>query len=269
MSDTNMMSNYIYLLQEREFIKTNENIYKVGMTEKENHIRFNQYPKGSVLLFQIICRNCRNMENKIKTQFKTEFKLRKDIGNEYFEGDYKNMIDIIYSIVKEEDEIINELEQDKQTEIFDLKCMECKEIEFCDEYFKNDEEAISQIGYFLQKVKEFRMYDLESEKQIAILDYDDLESEEKEIYYLGNYIKKQKESGYILNGREIITEQEFDLKILFFEEEQRQREKNLDLRRKDRNEKEIAEKIKEIEEKYNLEIKRIEEKYNLAIKQYS
>ena len=93
--------------------------------------------------------------------------------------------------------------------------------------------------------------------------------EEKEIYYLGNYIKKQKESGYILNGREKITEQEFDLKILFFEEEQRQREKNLDLRRKDRNEKEIAEKIKEIEEKYNLEIKRIEEKYNLAIKQYS
>lgn len=39
-----MTTNYIYLLQEREFIKTNENVYKVGMTKKENHKRFNQYP---------------------------------------------------------------------------------------------------------------------------------------------------------------------------------------------------------------------------------
>ena len=43
-----------YLLQEREFVKTKENIYKVGMTQKENYERFNQYPKGSVLLFQMI-----------------------------------------------------------------------------------------------------------------------------------------------------------------------------------------------------------------------
>ena len=35
----------IYLLQEREFIKTKENILKVGMTTKLNHKRFNQYPK--------------------------------------------------------------------------------------------------------------------------------------------------------------------------------------------------------------------------------
>ena len=61
MSDTNMMSNYIYLLQEREFIKTNENIYKIGMTTKLNFERFNQYPKGSVLLFQIICEDSKNI----------------------------------------------------------------------------------------------------------------------------------------------------------------------------------------------------------------
>ena len=28
--------NYIYLLQEREFLKTNENIYKIGKTMQEN-----------------------------------------------------------------------------------------------------------------------------------------------------------------------------------------------------------------------------------------
>lgn len=102
------MSNYIYLLQEREFIKTNDNVYKVGMTKKENHKRFNQYPKGSILLFQMICNDCKNMEKIIIIKFKQHFKLRKDIGNEYFEGDYKNMVDIIYSTVKNEnDECVN------------------------------------------------------------------------------------------------------------------------------------------------------------------
>ena len=34
MNNYNMIINYIYLLQEREFIKTKENIYKVGMTKQ-------------------------------------------------------------------------------------------------------------------------------------------------------------------------------------------------------------------------------------------
>jgi hypothetical protein len=105
-----LMTNYIYLLQEREFIKTKENVYKVGMTKKENHERFNQYPKGSVLLCQIICNDCNNMEKTVLKKFKETFKQRKDIGNEYFEGDYKNMIDIIYLTIKDEKETINKEE---------------------------------------------------------------------------------------------------------------------------------------------------------------
>jgi hypothetical protein len=101
-----IMINYIYLLREREFIKTKEHVYKVGMTKKENHERFNQYPKGSVLLFQMICNNCKNMEKLVVKKFKETFKQRKDIGNEYFEGEYKNMIDIIYSTIKNENEIV-------------------------------------------------------------------------------------------------------------------------------------------------------------------
>jgi len=95
-----MATNYIYLLQEREFIKTKENVYKVGMTKKENHKRFNQYPKGSVLLFQMICNDCNNIEKSVIKIFKNIFIQRKDIGNEYFEGDYKYMIDIIFLAIK-------------------------------------------------------------------------------------------------------------------------------------------------------------------------
>ena len=36
---------YIYLLHEREFIKTNENIYKIGKSKQENTKRISSYPK--------------------------------------------------------------------------------------------------------------------------------------------------------------------------------------------------------------------------------
>ena len=130
-----MMTQYIYLLQEREFIKTKEYVYKVGMTKKENHERFNQYPKGSVLLFQMICSNCKSIESKVINLLKQNFKLRKDIGNEYFEGDYKNMIDIIYTIIKnEKDECVNnnniiEDEEDIRKDIEE----DIEEINQCDE----------------------------------------------------------------------------------------------------------------------------------------
>lgn len=96
------MPQYIYLLQEREFIKTHEPIYKVGMTKQDNHARFKQYPKGSVLLFQMICTDCSNTEKQILKSFRKQFSARKDIGAEYFEGKYNDMIDVIYSTIKSE-----------------------------------------------------------------------------------------------------------------------------------------------------------------------
>ena len=83
--------NYIYLLQEREFIKTNESVYKVGKTKQENLTRFYQYPKGSLLLQQSVCSNCDLMEGNIIKIFKTKYIHRKDIGNEYFEGNWNDM----------------------------------------------------------------------------------------------------------------------------------------------------------------------------------
>lgn len=93
-------TNYVYLLQEREFMKTNEIIYKVGMTTKENHKRFNQYPKGSILIYQSLCVNCRDVEKRVISIFKDIFKQRTDIGTEYFEGDYKQMINIIHRVIQ-------------------------------------------------------------------------------------------------------------------------------------------------------------------------
>jgi hypothetical protein len=91
-----MQPNYIYLIYEREFINSNKNIYKIGKTKQLNSKRFNQYPKGSILLFQLICQDCDKMENILVDIFKNKYKQRKDIGTEYFEGDGNDMINTIY-----------------------------------------------------------------------------------------------------------------------------------------------------------------------------
>ena len=91
------MSNSIYLIQEREFINSGENVYKIGKTKQDNLKRFKQYPKGSKLLLQQICDDCDKLEKELIADFKNKFIHRKDIGNEYFEGDYKEMLKDIHN----------------------------------------------------------------------------------------------------------------------------------------------------------------------------
>ena len=86
------MSNYIYLLQEREFIKTKEPIYKIGKTRQKHNDRLKQYPKGSKLLLQLSVDDCDKFERDIIKLFREKYKWRKDIGHEYFEGNYNEMI---------------------------------------------------------------------------------------------------------------------------------------------------------------------------------
>ena len=101
-----MDTQYIYLLQEREFINSKQSIYKIGKTKQHNNKRFCQYPKGSILLFQMICSNCDDYEKKILILFDNNFKKRPDIGREYFEGNYKMMINIIKYIIDSGDKDI-------------------------------------------------------------------------------------------------------------------------------------------------------------------
>jgi len=90
------MCEYIYLVQEREFVKSNEDIYKIGKSKQENLKRFNSYPNGSKLLVQCICTNCNKIERKLIQLFREKYELQKDIGNEYFKGNYIEMIKDIH-----------------------------------------------------------------------------------------------------------------------------------------------------------------------------
>ncbi len=98
--NNNENKEFIYLLQEREFIKTKEPIYKIGKTKQEKLKRIKSYPNGSELLFYIVCSNCDEIEKTIINKFKSHFIHKKEFGNEYFMGDYNQMIDTIYNIIR-------------------------------------------------------------------------------------------------------------------------------------------------------------------------
>ena len=102
-------TNYIYLVKEREFIKTNENIYKIGRSKQENTKRFLQYPKGSELIIQSRCIDCIKTEKILIDLFKKNFIHRRDIGNEYFEGNDIIMQSIIHNLLYDDLKHVNKV----------------------------------------------------------------------------------------------------------------------------------------------------------------
>ncbi len=95
-------TNYIYLLRLREFIKTNEKIYKLGRTTQIGLNRINQYPKGSEIIIFRKCSDCCKMENILIKLFKNKYRHCTDYGNEYFEGTEKDMLFDINNILNDE-----------------------------------------------------------------------------------------------------------------------------------------------------------------------
>jgi hypothetical protein len=110
------MSGMLYLIHEREFIKTNEDIYKFGRTENLSQ-RITQYPKGSKLLFAIKIMDEKTAESELIKKLSIEFKARPDIGREYFQGDYKMIMKIIFEYVILNNNNIYNIEDNKQDEI--------------------------------------------------------------------------------------------------------------------------------------------------------
>jgi hypothetical protein len=86
--------NFIYLLQEREFIKTGECVYKIGKTINPK-ARLTDYSKGTMVCCLLLCENCDELEKRLIAIFTEKFKLRCDIGKEYFEGDVYEMVNTI------------------------------------------------------------------------------------------------------------------------------------------------------------------------------
>lgn len=83
---------YLYLLREREFIKTNELIFKVGKTTQNLYQRINKYPKDSELIMAIRVADCHTAETALLKELRRKYIQRRDIGYEYFEGDQQEFM---------------------------------------------------------------------------------------------------------------------------------------------------------------------------------
>ena len=125
-NDNNQNKEFIYLLQQREFINTKEPIYKIGKTKQEKLKRIKSYPKGSELLFYIVCNNCDEIEKTIINKFKGHFIHKKELGNEYFMGDYNLMIDTIYNIIRSsKTEDIKTIKDNNEDNNENNRCSKC------------------------------------------------------------------------------------------------------------------------------------------------
>lgn len=91
---------FLYIIQEREFINTGEEVFKIGCTQ-DLIKRFKQYPKGSTIKFSIMYGNYKIMERKwINLLIKDKYIIkRKDIGNEYFQCNYIVLINNLIKII--------------------------------------------------------------------------------------------------------------------------------------------------------------------------
>lgn len=97
---------YLYILQEREFYHSGEDVYKVGRTSRDVVDRFKEYPKGSRLLFSLHVPLDRvaDLEDEVKSRFRSEFRARSDIGSESFVGPWMEMAQLVMRIVQEDEE---------------------------------------------------------------------------------------------------------------------------------------------------------------------
>lgn len=85
-------SGHLYMIREREFLRTRENIYKIGKTINIRG-RMPSYPKNSRLYICFFCStNIDVVEKHMIALFDQRFIKRTDIGSEYYEGDVIEMV---------------------------------------------------------------------------------------------------------------------------------------------------------------------------------
>ena len=98
-----MTEGYIYIIRECDFVRLNENIYKIGRTAKINpEDRFQKYRKGTEIIGFFKVNDSVECENKIIKCFSnhTNITKMKEYGKEYFQGNKNELLNEMLQIVK-------------------------------------------------------------------------------------------------------------------------------------------------------------------------
>jgi hypothetical protein len=97
------IQEYVYIIRECDFVRLNENIYKIGRTAKANpEDRFQKYRKGTEIVGFFGVNDSIECENKIIKCFSNHTNIKKmnEYGKEYFQGNKNELIKEIVQIVE-------------------------------------------------------------------------------------------------------------------------------------------------------------------------
>lgn len=86
------MDQYVYLIQLREFVMSQQPVYKIGKTHCDPNTRLKGYPKMSRVLLFLRVEDCDVLERCIIRQFSQRYQQCKQYGTEYFRGDLTSMM---------------------------------------------------------------------------------------------------------------------------------------------------------------------------------
>jgi hypothetical protein len=98
------IQEYIYIVRECDFVRLNEDIYKIGRTAKANpEDRFQKYRKGTEIVGFFGVKDSIECENKIIKHFSNHDKIKKmtEYGKEYFQGNKFELLNEILQFVKQ------------------------------------------------------------------------------------------------------------------------------------------------------------------------
>lgn len=96
--------NYVYIIWLREFMRLDENVYKIGKTSQIPNSRLQGYPKGSKVIIFAEVDNCHSMENYLIAEFDNRYECKREYGREYYAGDVRQMKSTFLRLVQEAEE---------------------------------------------------------------------------------------------------------------------------------------------------------------------
>ena len=85
---------HLYMIKEREFVKTNENVYKIGKSTSIKS-RMPSYPKNSIIYGIVYSSDVHKAEKDLIRHFDGRFKRRPDIGREYYEAGEDDIVPVV------------------------------------------------------------------------------------------------------------------------------------------------------------------------------
>jgi hypothetical protein len=92
-----MKEGHIYIIQEREFLRSFENVYKIGRSINVVNRCFS-YPKNSKVWCTLAFDDIYVAEKQLKKNCDKTFIKRKDIGDEYYECDVRDLIFELFNL---------------------------------------------------------------------------------------------------------------------------------------------------------------------------